>query len=219
MLEPKKAPVAGGIWRHFFKKGDLGCVVSKAMQHFPRELVESIFTHSRSNAVADKSCVSLASTCRLCKAAFADSGVQERCRKAAFKRLLKWRVREFDGLAQVGGVAMACTYTSAKLSPRRTERLVKWLDDGLMTIDDLWEAQLPLPPLEKGKGMHRRLTLQIHQRFLKGHVLYRSVKAEWSEYMTRFGEMAMSEFDHVRVLHSPLNGEAPELLASSDNHY
>ena len=119
------------------------------MQTLPAQVLEQIFQHTDSTVVSGKSCVNLASTCKAFRDAFADSGRQESCKKAALKRLLRWSAKIQSTLYIKGKVLL---HIRATLDKRKTQRLIEWLESGLLSVEDFWEAQDPRMAVEEKHG-------------------------------------------------------------------
>ena len=133
------------------------------MQTLPAQVLEQIFQHTESNAVSAKSCVSLAITCKASRDAFADSGRQESCKKAALKRLLR-RSAKVEGVAYESHRARL--NIRATLDKRKTQRLIEWLESGLISIEEFWEAQDPRMAVGKNaENADKRLTLVLVEKF------------------------------------------------------
>ena len=123
------------------------------MQTLPAQLLEQIFQHTESNAVSEKSCASLAITCKAFRDAFADSGRQESWKKAALRKLLRWSAKVERTLYKPGKVHPPVRLNiRATLDKRKTQRLTEWLESGLLSVEDFWEAQDPRMAVEEKHG-------------------------------------------------------------------
>ena len=114
-----------------------------------------------------KACVSLARTCQALRAAFEGSSRQAYCKKAALQRLLQWSLT-------VSKVGPWVSFHKAHLDQKQTVRLIKWLETGVITAKDFWEAQAPLTRVPEGqqhaaKRLHLQLVLE--EKFPRGRVL------------------------------------------------
>ncbi len=128
-------------------------------------MLEQIFQNTESNGVSAKCCVSLAITCKAFRDAFADSGRQESCKKAGLKRLLRWSAKVHNFVPRFGPFK-AHLRIRATLDKRKTQRLIEWLESGLVSIEDFWEAQDPRMAVRKIHGdADRILTLVLVEKF------------------------------------------------------
>ncbi len=185
------------------------------MQTLPAQVLEQIFQYTVANDVSEKSCVSLAITCKACRDAFADSGRQESCKKAALKRLLRWSVKVQKLFHQPGKVRLNITAT---LDKRKTQRLIEWLESGLVSIEDFWEAQDPHMAVCKLHGVSvtvKFLRLVLVETFPRERVLDKKAKKVLQDWMVHFAPLALTDFKGVRVFHDPSNGEKLEMLFPS----
>lgn len=174
------------------------------MQRLPAQLLVQIFQYTESNAVCEKSCVSLAMTCKAFRDAFADSGRQESCKKAALQRLLRWSPK-VQPLYKSSQVRLNITAT---LDKRKTQRLTEWLESGLLSIEDFWEAQDPRMAVEEKHGepikfLYLVLVAELPtEQFLDG-----KTKKVLQDLMAHFVPLALTDFNGVQMLHDPFNGE------------
>ena len=171
------------------------------MQTLPAQLLVQIFQYTESNAVCEKSCVSLAMTCKAFRDAFADSGRQESCKKAALQRLLRWSPK-VQPLYKSSQVRLNITAT---LDKRKTQRLIEWLGSGLISMDNFWEAQ-DLHMAVRKEHEHAQIKfLALVLVFPKERVLDMKAKEDLQDWMVDFAPLARTDLNGVRVFHS--NGE------------
>ena len=171
------------------------------MQTLPAQLLEQIFQYTESNAVCEKSCVSLAMTCRAFRDAFADSGRQEICKKAALQRLLRWSPK-VQPLYKSSKVRLNITAT---LDKRKTQRLIEWLGSSLISMEDFWEAQDLRMAVQK-EHEHAQITfLVLVLVFPKERVLDMKAKKDLQDWMVDFAPLARTDLNGVRIFYS--NGE------------
>lgn len=180
------------------------------MQTLPAQVLEQIFQHTDSTVVSGKSCVNLAIRCKAFRDAFADSGRQESCKKAALKRLLRWSAKIQSTLYIKGKVLL---HIRATLDKRKTQRLIEWLESGCVSIENFWEAQDPRVAISKIHGdAHKLLSLVLVEKFPRERVLDRKAKKVLQYWMAHFAPLALTDFNGVQVLHDPSNGEQLEQL-------
>ena len=173
------------------------------MQGLPQEVVELIFNSFESDALSIKACVSLTCTCQALRAVFEGSSRQACCKKAALKRLLRWNhTDEHRG----------CHY--ARLDQQQTVRLIKWLENEVITVEDFWEAQAPLTSALEGQQHADTLDLQLTllEKFPRGRVLTAKARKSLEFHMAQFGAFVKPWYARVCVLHDPGNGERREQL-------
>ncbi len=183
------------------------------MQTLPAQVLEQIFQHAESNTVSEKSCVRLAITCKAFRDAFADSGRQESCKKAALKRLLRWSVKVQKVFYRPGKVRLNIRAT---LDKRKTQRLIEWLESGLVSIEDFWEAQDPCMAVGKIQGVEIKfLRLVLVEKFPRERVLDKKAKKVLQDWMAHFAPLALTDFKGVQVFHDPSSGEKLEMLFPS----
>ena len=152
------------------------------MQRLPAQLLVQIFQYTESNAVCEKSCVSLAMTCKAFRDAFADSGRQESCKKAALQRLLRWSPK-VQPLYKSSQVRLNITAT---LDKRKTQRLIEWLGSGLISMDNFWEAQ-DLHMAVRKEHEHAQIKfLALVLVFPKERVLDMKAKEDLQDWMVDF---------------------------------
>ncbi len=181
------------------------------MQTLTAQVLEQIFQYTESNDVSEKSCVSLAITCKAFRDAFADSGRQESCKKAVLKRLLRWSVKVQKLFHQPGKVRLNITAT---LDKRKTQRLIKWLESGLISIEDFWEAQDPHMAVCKLNGV--TITVKFLRLVLvRERVLDKKTKKVLQDWMVHFAPLALTDFKGVQFFHDPSDGEKLEMLFPS----
>lgn len=161
----------------------------------PQYLLQLVFDKLQSDAICDRSrsCVNLALTCSACNIAFVSGARQKSCKDSAVKRLLRWRAlsESCSGRLKVRAV----------LPSRKTTRLIQWLDDGYITIEDLWTAQQPTIP--QHSNAPNILILILEENFLKGRILTSKEKTQLKIWMAQFVTFASPPFDHVFIYHDP----------------
>lgn len=172
------------------------------LQTLPQHLLQLVFDKLQSDATCDRSCVSLALTCSACNLAFVSGTRQKGCKESAVKRLLGWR-------ALAEGCSGYLTFR-AVLPSRKTKRLIQWLNDGYITIEDLWKAQQP--PILQHSDAPNILTLILEENFSKGRILSSKEKTQLKIWMAQFVAFASPPFDHVFIYHDPGNGQRQEFL-------
>jgi len=96
----------------------------------------------------------------------------------------------------------------ATLDKRKTQRLIEWLESGLLSIEDFWEAQDPRMAVEEKHGepikfLYLVLVAELPtEQFLDG-----KAKKVLQDLMAHFVPLALTDFNGVQILHDPSNGE------------
>ncbi len=99
------------------------------------------------------------------------------------------------------------------LDKRKTQRLIEWLESGLVSIKDFWEAQDPCTAVRKIHGdADKVLTLVLVEQFPRKRVLDKKAKKVLKDWMAHFARLALTNFKRVQVIHDPSNGENLEVL-------
>lgn len=156
--------------------------------------------------------MSLACTCQALTAAFEGSSRQACFEKAAFQRLLQWKLT---------GSALHPwhTFHCGHLDEQQTVRLIKWLEDEVITIEVFWEVQARL--ISKLKGQLPQDAAKVHlqlvlvEKFPHGHVLTAKAKRSLQVYMAQLSAVAKPWYTDVCVVHDPANGEKREQVFDS----
>lgn len=172
------------------------------LQTLPQHLLQLVFDQLQSDAICDRSCVNLALTCSACNIAFVSGARQKSCKESAVKRMLRWRALS-EGRS-------ACLKVRAVLPSRKTTRLIQWLHDGYITIEDLWKAQQFT--IIQHPNAPNILTVILEENFPKGRILISKEKTQLKIWMAQFVTCASPLFDHVFIYHDPCNGQRQESL-------
>lgn len=94
----------------------------------------------------------------------------------------------------------------ATLPLRKTLRLIQWLETGIITVSEFWQAQDPSKPVIKGRdSVNRTLSLVLMERFPKDRVLDRKAEKALREWMAEFATLAKAQYQSVEVFHDASN--------------
>lgn len=119
-----------------------------------------------------------------------------------------------------GDKGKATIHVRATLSVRKSLRLIQWLETGIITVAEFWEAQDLCKPVIEGVDVNteRVLLLVLVERFPEGRALANKAKKALMEWMAEFATLAKAHYKSVEVYHNSSSGHAEWLYSDKYKH-